>query len=418
MKNGTSTGQFHPTKIAAGLGILIALMVMVAPPAPGGQRTPSTMPLASDAYMTLRRGLANCRARFAEGKTGRVAFLGGSITHMANGWRSMVCRSLQKRFARTEFEFIDAGIPSTDTALGPFRLQRDAFSRGRVDLLFVEFAVNDQTNGRTATESVRGMEGIVRQARRHNPSIDIVVLYFVDPPKMDLVRQGKTPPVIVSHEKVTRHYGIPSIDLAREVTDRIDAGEFDWKAFGGLHPAPFGHRVYARSIDRLFDIAWQQAAPANARVRLHPIPAMPVDLLNYGRGRFADLKRAHVISGWQHVSSWTVKQGATRPGFRDVPMLVAAEPGATLKMTFTGTAVGILVVAGFDVGEIEFAIDGGRAKRVDQFTQWSSRLHIPWVYMLDADLIAGKHELTLRTTSQKNPKSRGHACRILKFLVN
>ncbi len=37
------------------------------------------------------------------------------------------------------------------------------------------------------------------------------------------------------------------------MTERINAGEFDWQTFGGLHPAPFGHRVYARAIDRLLD---------------------------------------------------------------------------------------------------------------------------------------------------------------------
>ena len=44
---------------------------------------------------------------------------------------------------------------------------------------------------------------------------------------MAQINTGKTPPEIVSHEKVTRHYGIPAIDLAREVTERINAGEFE-----------------------------------------------------------------------------------------------------------------------------------------------------------------------------------------------
>ena len=52
---------------------------------------------------------------------------------------------------------------------------------------------------------------------------------------------------------------MPSIDLAREVTERIDAGEFSWDGdFKNLHPSPFGMSVYARSIERLFDAAWKQ----------------------------------------------------------------------------------------------------------------------------------------------------------------
>jgi len=99
-------------------------------------------------------------------------------------------------------------------------------------------------------------------------------------------------------------------------------------------------------------------------------------------------------------------------------MLVATEPGAELRLSFEGTAVGLLVAAGPDVGIVEFAIDGGRTRRVDQFTRWSTGLHIPWAYMLDDDLEPGRHELVLRTTDQKHTESRGHAARIVAFLAN
>ncbi len=99
-------------------------------------------------------------------------------------------------------------------------------------------------------------------------------------------------------------------------------------------------------------------------------------------------------------------------------MLVATEPGAIAKLYFKGTAVGILVVAGPDVGVLEFSINGRPYESLDQFTRWSNRLHIPWAYILDADLTYGDHELVLRTTGKKNPQSGGHAARIVKFLVN
>lgn len=395
------------------IGVVAAVCCSV----PVAESAPSKR-LASDAYISVRNGLPNARVRFEHDKRGRVAFLGGSITHMANGWRSMTCKVLEKRFGDTKFDFIDAGIPSTDTAMGPFRLDRDVFGRGRVDLLFVEFAVNDSTNGRTDTESVRGMEGIIRRARQHNPCIDIVILYFVDPDKMAVIRKGKRPAVVISHEKAAGHYGVPAIDLAREVTERIDAGEFDWKRFGGLHPATFGHGVYSCSIDRLFELAWPGELPKDAKVRPHRMPKKPVDELNYGRGRFVDLDKARIIKGWRLVPSWVPKKGHTRPGFVGVPMLVAEKPGAVLELDFTGTAIGLVEAAGYDVGVVEFSVDGGPFKQVDQFTQWSQSLHIPWVYMLDADLESGKHRLVLRTTDRKHAKSRGHASRIVNFVAN
>src|ERR1700753_803879 len=70
----------------------------------------------------FRGSLDNCRAVFEQSKKGRVAFMGGSITEM-NGYRPMVCESLKKRFPGTDFTFVDAGIASTCSSTGAFRLE-------------------------------------------------------------------------------------------------------------------------------------------------------------------------------------------------------------------------------------------------------------------------------------------------------
>jgi lysophospholipase L1-like esterase len=374
-------------------------------------------PLEGD-YFLLRGDLNNSRLRFAREKQGRVAFLGGSIT-VARGWRPQVCQWLEEQFPKTEFDFVNAGISSTDTALGPFRLQDTVFSEGPVDLLFVEFAVNDRCNFRTPTESLRGMEGIVRQARKTNPKIDIVMMHFVDEEKMALLRQGKTPPEIIAHEKVADHYRVTSIDLAREVTDRIDRGEFDWQRFGGLHPSAFGHELYADTIARMFEAAWDEPLAEDAKPEAHKLPEEPLDPFHYGRGRFVSPERAQVAGGWQIDPSWQASgTAATRREFTGVPMLVAKRPGAELTLQFEGTAVGLLIVAGPDVGVLEYQVDAGPKRTADQFTPWSDRLHIPWALMLETELTRGEHVLKLRTASDKNEKSTGHASRIVKFLVN
>jgi len=330
----------------------------------------------------------------------------------------MVAENLKKRFPDTEFDFVNAGIPSTDSTLGPFRLDTDVFGRGKVDLLFVEFAVNDQHNSRAATERIRGMEGVIRRARLENPYIDIVMLYFVDPIKIEQLNSGHTPPEVASHRTVARYYDICAIDLAGEVAERLSTAEFDWKTFGGLHPGPFGHRLYAESIERLFNAVWKAPLRNDAVQRRHYIPAEPIDPFNYSRGRYIPIGKANIVNGFEHVASWTARQGTMRPRFRGIPMLVAKKPGASLELDFNGTAVGILVVAGPDVGIIEYTIDRSKPRRLDQFTKWSSALNIPWAYMFDTELEPTKHKLLLRTTDTKNPRSKGNAVRIVKFLVN
>jgi len=367
----------------------------------------------------LRHGLTNCRIKFQREKTGRVAFLGGSITYNP-GWRDMLCRYLQQRFPETEFEFIAAGIPSTGSTPGAFRLTRDVFKNGPVDLLFEEAAVNDSTNYRTDTDQIRGMEGIVRHALTLNPSIDIVLMYFVDPEKMKAYNEGLVPAVIRNHEKVAEHYQLPSLNLAMEVTERINAGQFDWaNDFRNLHPSPFGQNVYFRSMKHMLDTAWAEPLPEKAESSPYAIPAEPLDRFSYYRGRYVSIDDAELVEGFVRDAAWRPEDGAgVRKGFVDVPVLKADKPGAVLRLKFEGTAIGVFVTCGPDVGIVEYSIDNSSFRQIDQFTQWSARLHLPWAYVLDAELNPGSHELTLRTTDRRNPNSRGDACRIVYFLAN
>jgi lysophospholipase L1-like esterase len=248
-------------------------------------------------YLNARGGLRNSYIRFQREKQGRVAFLGGSITEM-EGYRPMVCEQLMRRFPDTEFDFVNAGIASTCSTTGAFRLGRDVLAKGPVDLLLVEFAVNDQQDAaHTEIECIRGMEGILRQARRKNPNMDVVFLYFVNPFMMDQFRKGETPLPIRSHEKVAQHYAIPSLDLASEVTARIDAGEFDWEKFGGVHPAPFGNAIYAHAVERLMETCWKGKPAADMAVEPYEVPDS-LDKWNYGDGILIGPEKAKADTGW------------------------------------------------------------------------------------------------------------------------
>ena len=216
---------------------------------------------ASDANVVARGNLENARHKFQEQKTGHVAFLGGSITEM-EGYRPMVCELLKQRFPQTDFKFTAAGISSTCSTTGAFRLEADVLSQGPVDLLFVEFAVNDDQDAHhTRQECLRGMEGILRHLRLHNPRADVVMTFLLNENSMKSYNSGAVPLPVAAHTEVAEHYQVSTINLARTVTSRIAAGEFDWKKFGGVHPAPFGNRIAADMISELFERQW--AAPAS-----------------------------------------------------------------------------------------------------------------------------------------------------------
>jgi sialidase-1 len=384
------------------------------------ERFGSTFPKSND-YFVMRGSLNNCREKFENQKTGRVVFLGGSITTM-NGWRDLVCDYLREKFPSTKFEFVDAGISSTGSVPGSFRLLRDVLAKGDVDLLFEEAAVNDLHNSREPVEMVRGMEGIVRQARTQNPNIDIVMMHFVDPKHVADYRRGNTPQVIQQHEQVATHYSIPSLHLAREITERMDGEQFDWKNdFKNCHPSPFGHRVYASSIRRLLNAAWAAPRATENEPVPHALPE-PINRFSYDRGKMVSLKSAKDLNGFAIDKTCDPRAnhlgGGVRDGFHNVPMLVGTNPGDQFSLDFEGRAVGLFLAAGPDAGTIEFSIDDSEFKPLNLFTRWSGGLHIPWVYVLESELQAGSHHLVLRVSKTKDPRSKGHACRIVNLLVN
>lgn len=115
-------------------------------------------------------GLSRIANKLAKGQQATVAFIGGSVTvgegasdSEATSYRALTYRYLERRFPNVAFTFINAAIGGTTSTYGAFRLEDHVLDHGGVDLLFVEFAVNDAGN---RIESIRAMEGIVRNAKR------------------------------------------------------------------------------------------------------------------------------------------------------------------------------------------------------------------------------------------------------------
>lgn len=376
------------------------------------------IPSNSSDYHQIRGGLKNCRIQFERKKKGRVAFLGGSITKMS-GWRDSICLYLEQRFPETEFEFIHAGIGSMGSTSGAFRLDRDVLSKGTVDLLFEESAVNDPSIGRTETEQIRGVEGIVRHLRISNPAADMVIMHFVDPGKMETYRKGEIPAVIRNHERLAAYYNIPSINLAKEVTDRIDHGEFNWEDdFKNLHPSPFGQGVYACSMIQFLEKALSSPLHDHDKITDHILPEK-MDPQCYDRGYLIEASALQPVKGWFIDPSWHPRDGTnTRQNFVNVPMLISETPGSTLGFKFEGQAIGIAVAAGQDAGMIEYRIDKGDWQSYNLYTRNSHHLHLPRYYTLATGLDDKSHRLEIRPARENDGRSKGHACRIRYFYVN
>lgn len=363
----------------------------------------------------FRGNLNNSRLKFTTERKGHVAFMGGSITEM-EGYRPIMMESLKRRFPATDFSFTNAGISSTCSTTGAFRLADDVLSKEPVDLFFVEFAVNDDQDAHHAKrECIRGMEGIIRHMRDRNPSCDIVMVHFVNEAMLASLAKGKEPLSSGSHEDVAVRHDISSAHVARELASKIKDGSLTWARYGGVHPARPGNELAASVVNRILDKAW--SGPLAESIKPHP-QAELLDKGSYVRGRFLDNSKCVRDEAWHlSVPDWKSIKGDCRPRFRNVPLIHTDLPGGAFSLSFEGNCLAAYLLAGPDAGIAEIAIDGGPYKPIQLKHAYSKGLHYPRTVMLATDLPHGTHAAVIRKARSENPEEKT-AIRIIRLGSN
>ena len=364
----------------------------------------------------LRGELQNSLLKFEKEKKGTVAFMGGSITQM-EGYRPIIAEWLQKRFPDTEFKFVNAGISSTCSTSGAFRLPSHVLEHDP-DLFFVEFAVNDDQDAHhTFDNALRGMEGILRQARTHDPYLDIICTHFVNLDMLDLIQQGKSPISIAAHETALKHYNVSSNNTARELADWINANKMTWKEYGGVHPKKPGNTLAAEGAIAILEEAWKKKPSGSAKP--HPIPESVLDKGSYFNGHFLSYCSVELGEGVvRHVPEWKSIKGGFRNTFAGMKLFCAEKPGQSMTVKFTGNTLAAYVLAGPDAGTLEVNVDGCKFDKVNLYHHYSRGLHYPRTVVLATNLDEGEHTAVLTVSKEKNEASTGTAARILHFGVN
>ncbi|NBD24257.1 SGNH/GDSL hydrolase family protein [Paenibacillus glycinis] len=391
-------------------------------------------------HIQMREGLPRFAAKLLRGEPVTVAYLGGSITEGAGAsvrdetsWRALNGRFLAERYADTTFRFVNAGVGGTTSTFGAHRLQAHALGGGAVDLVFVEFSVND---GEDRAESIRGMEGIVRQCRRTSPETELVFAYTA----ADKNLSDTLPFNIAVHEEVAVHYGIASVNFAGGVQDLIRAGRTTWEALAPdrVHPNDEGHQLYAsfanafleQAADAVADaVAADEGAPdpvlvpseiANASVvpnreQADDLP-VPLDARNYEFAFMADIGPEVASGGFEPQAL-----GADDPlmNWRFATDHLAAEGsrGESLSFGIEGRRAGIVLLHGPDSGNLEYSLDGGVSYTpVNAFDEWCVLAYrpIPVLFPVQPDRAA--RQVTIRCTGTKDERSTGTGIRVLKLL--
>ena len=329
--------------------------------------------------LTVRGGLPNFFAKLEAGGEVRVAYLGGSITD-AEGWRLMTTEWLQERYPKSVIQAHNAAHSGTTSDLACFRLERDCLFF-HPDLIFVEFGVND---GIATKERIyRGMEGIIRQARRANPEVDLCIVYTVCESMVKGIQEGKFPPTYEAMEAIANHYNLPSLhmglDVVRGVTDgkilfrgAYPETEEEKAALGdrilfscdGVHPLREGHAFYRDAVARAMEIMAPLGTPGPVSL------PEPFREDNFEYARLTSLSDLALSSGWTKLDPASDPM-AQRFEAKLPELWCARTPGESITVRFKGTSILVYDLVGPGCGQIKVTMDGEALKTIPRFDAWS-----------------------------------------------
>ncbi len=362
------------------------------------------------------RGVSNFIAKMEKERKAHVAFLGGSITQKSTGHSEIVAKWLKENWADVDFTFTNAGLSSTCSLSGAFRVDRDVLSQGEIDLLIVEFAVNDdQDAAHDHDTAVRGLEGIIRQYFAANPRGDVISVQFVNPEILAKKQGGGEAISVVAHKSVARHYDIPIVDVGQALANEIAAGRMTWEEdYKDTHPNETGYAFASGLITKVIDDTISGETPQTVTV------PEPLDPGSYAGIELVELEAMNWLGGWKHelVSEALLPMGQIRADYEKYSALRSDEAGNYLYYTFAGNMLGAFVLAGPDAGILEVSIDGGEWEAVDLYHRYSKGLNYPRSVVLAEGLSNAYHTAAIRVAETKNELSKGHTATILHFAVN
>ncbi len=201
--------------------------------------------------------LQNVLNKAANGEDVTLGFIGGSITQGAGAipinekcYARVFYEDFAKRYMKGgECHFVKAGVGGTPSELGMIRFERDVLRDGnsRPDLIFIEFAVNDEG------DETKGVcyESLVRKALALPWKPAVVLLFAVFSNDWNL--QDRLSPV-------GRNYDLPMVSILDAVSPQfplmpaegrvISKNQFFYDIY---HPSNLGHQIMADCLANLME---------------------------------------------------------------------------------------------------------------------------------------------------------------------
>jgi lysophospholipase L1-like esterase len=282
-------------------------------------------------------------AKLRRGETVSVVALGGSITtgHQAAppasaGWAGLVARWWMEKAAETGGTIVyhNSGASGTDSAFGAIRIQ-DHVLAYNPDVVFVEFAVNDQWLASRVRQ--RSYEGVLRQVL--DGSERSVILLALN----EKANPNKS--TRAEEERIGKHYGLPTLGWA----DWVKLSNWDLYFTGSeaIHPNNEGHANIAAGITSYLDAVWSALPPdsqlpsINIRLPEQLVSAEFQHVAFIGGDNTEALTVGLETTGWQVQKAILPDEWKSRGG-GELMGWTTDKPDADLSVRVQGKSVGVL----------------------------------------------------------------------------
>jgi lysophospholipase L1-like esterase len=364
-------------------------------------------------FYRVRGGIPNSQYYFQANAVGNqyLFFIGNSVL-AGTGLKDANLRYSAQLVKGFKKRFPDAAMPETrhmqpgGSWFGLFRCSRGQAVFGEVicsgHLAILDFAADDRNVD--IEQAKTSLEGLVRQVILYRATHSQILVYTLTPEMLDAYRAGKTPEYIRVGEQIAEHYGIPSLNLAQYAAQKIIAGDISFAEFSadGINPTDAGAKIYADAVAEFVD-ALLTAYPIPSKPQPRTLPA-PLFAETDDNGRILAYEDPQVVRS----GHWKPGQASPIGPFRH--LLVAEEVGATLRLKFTGSEIGILDVVDRDSADYEYSVDGAAPRTLEAPKDAAGPTMRPLSLAKGLDRKA-EHELVLRVTSPG-------AARMGGFLLN
>ncbi len=343
-----------------------------------------------------------------------VGYFGGSITEGAGAsdgektsWRALHTKWMREHFPEAEITPIMAAIGGTGSDLGAYRIDNDLLPH-RPDLVFVEFAVND--NGQSYRHVSEHYEVVLRKIYTANPTADVICLFTITEAIWKYMREGKEYISRAAQSAIAHAYGVSCIlDVGMALADRILLDGGDWLRYTNdtVHPKDEGYKIYSALINGLMEKELL-GKDAPAALTAKELPATICEKAPFA-ARLIPAQEVLPAEGWTLVDKTLCRRYPSyiESNGEEKPFL----------FRFTGSEIGLYMMFAHDTGYFYYRLDGGEWIKGIAYDKYCAKFDRACYHILFKHLPRREHTLEIYAAAESPENSKGNAIRIGAFMV-